>query len=72
MSEDDYLALLMRHAGDPRAVYEAFGRDIYQHGRVLASRKYRLLGWAYRVLLTGLIASLAAFLILYAPTLLRL
>jgi hypothetical protein len=69
MSEEEYLALLLSYAGDPQGVYEAFARDIYQHGRVLASRKYRLLGWAYRVLLTGLIASLVAFLILYGPRL---
>jgi len=42
-------------------VHEAFARDIYQNGKVLAGKKYRLLGWAYRVLLAGLVASLAAY-----------
>lgn len=67
LDEADYIERLLAHAGDPAAVYEAIARDIYQHGRVLASRKYLLLAWAYRVLLTGLISSAVAFLILYAP-----
>ena len=31
------------------------------NGKVLAAKKYRLLGWAYRVLLFGLVASLIAY-----------
>ena len=38
-------------------------RDIYQNGLVLARKKYRLLGWAYRIFLAGLTASLAAFVV---------
>jgi hypothetical protein len=42
-------------------VFEAFAHDIYQNGRVLARKKYRLLGYAYKVLVGGLIASFIAF-----------
>jgi hypothetical protein len=70
MDEEEYVQMLLAHSADPIAIYEAFARDIYSHGKVLASRKYRLLGWAYRVLLTGLISSLVAFVISYAPKLL--
>ena len=61
--EKEYVDLMLRIVGDNTAVYEAFARDIYQNGRVLSRKKYRLLGYAYRVLLTGLVASLIAFLI---------
>jgi hypothetical protein len=68
MPEADYVALLLDTITDPRAVYEAFARDIYQNGKVLAAKKYRLLGYAYRVLVAGLAASLVAFL---APWVMR-
>ena len=61
MSEAEYVAMLLETITDTEAVYKAFARDIYQNGRVLAGKKYRLLGYAYRVLVTGLVASLAAF-----------
>jgi len=61
MTERDYIDTLIRTLGDARAVHEAFARDIYQNGKVLAGKKYRLLGYAYRVLLVGLICSVLAF-----------
>ena len=62
------MASLLDTVGDTRSVYEAFARDIYQNGRVLAGKKYRLIGYAYRVLLIGLILSFVAFV---APLLLK-
>jgi hypothetical protein len=38
-------------------------RDIYQNGLVLERKKYRMLGYAYRIFLAGLTASFIAFLI---------
>jgi hypothetical protein len=35
--------------------------DIYQNGQVLQRRKYRFLGYAYRLFIVGLVATLAAF-----------
>lgn len=61
MPQADYVEMLMEIATEPRQVYETFARDIYQNGRVLAFKKYRLLGYAYRVLLAGLVLSLIAF-----------
>jgi hypothetical protein len=61
--EEKYVETMLRIVGDHRTVYEAFARDIYQNGRVLSRKKYRLLGYAYRVLLAGLVASLVTFLI---------
>jgi len=61
MTQEDFVSRMLDTTVDTRAVHEAFARDIYQNGKVLASKKYRLLGWAYRVLLLGLVASLIAY-----------
>jgi hypothetical protein len=47
----------------PQTMYEAMAHDIYQNGQVLAHKKYRFLGYAYRILLTGLVASFVTFMI---------
>jgi hypothetical protein len=37
--------------------------DVYQNGQVLRRRKYRFLGYAYRIFITGLLVTLAAFVV---------
>lgn len=61
LSEDEFVALMLKTVETHDAVFEAFAHDIYQNGRVLARKKYRLLGYAYKVLVVGLIASFIAF-----------
>jgi hypothetical protein len=61
-TEDRYVEMLLDVCGDTRTTYEAMARDIYQNGSVLGKKKYRLLGYAYRVLLVGLVMSVIAFL----------
>ncbi len=68
MTQDEFVDQLLDTVTDTQAIYEAFARDIYQNGRVLAGKKYRLIGYAYRVLLIGLILSFVAFV---APILLK-
>ena len=68
LTQEEYVAHLLATIADPKSVYEAFARDIYQNGRVLAGKKYRLIAYAYRVLLIGLILSFVAFV---APLLLK-
>jgi hypothetical protein len=68
MTQEDFVDQMLETVSDTRSVYEAFARDIYQNGRVLAGKKYRLIGYAYRVLLVGLILSFVAFV---APLVLR-
>ena len=63
LSEREYIDIMLGHLSEDRRVYEVFARDIYQHGRVLAGKKYLLLGYAYRVLLTGLVASAVTFVV---------
>jgi len=43
------------------AIREAMIRDVHQLGMVLQHKKYRYLGWGYRVFVGGMIATLAAF-----------
>lgn len=59
--EDEFVQFVLDTVTDSDAVYAAFAHDIYQNGRVLARKKYRLLGYAYRVMLGGLILSFVAF-----------
>jgi len=66
--EAEFVERLMTVAQNPRESFEAFAHDIYQNGRVLAFKKYRYLGWSYRILLGGLILALAAFVVPYAET----
>ncbi|THD71262.1 Pycsar system effector family protein [Phenylobacterium sp.] len=61
MEEQAYIDALIDRLTDSETVFQAFARDIYQNGRVLAGKKYRLLGYAYRVLLLGLFCSGSAF-----------
>jgi hypothetical protein len=63
LPEDEFIERLLGSLGDNRAVFETFARDIYQNGHVLAVKKYRLLGYAYRVLLLGLFGSATAFIV---------
>lgn len=61
LTEAEFVDMLIGVAADQRTIYETFAHDIYQNGRVLAFKKYRYLGYAYRILLAGLVASFLAF-----------
>ena len=61
LEEDEYVERLLDVVSDNRTVYEAFAHDIYQNGQVLALKKYKLIGYAYRVMLVGLSLSFMAF-----------
>lgn len=63
LEEEDYIERLTATLRTEDAIYRTMARDIYQNGTVLARKKYRMLGWAYRLFLAGLTASLAAFVV---------
>lgn len=63
MSEADWIAWLERTNADDHAIQQAMARDVYQLGQVLAQKKYKYLGWGYRVFIGGLIATFAVFLV---------
>jgi hypothetical protein len=56
--------LIERLQGD-EAIYRTMLHDLYQNGVVLERKKYKMLGWAYRIFLVGLSASLIAFIVQY-------
>ena len=63
LEQEEYVDRLVDVLGSEEAMYRAMARDIYQNGRVLEGKKYRLLGYAYRIFLVGLTVSFIAFLI---------
>lgn len=61
--EAEYLDRIIANVKNEEAAFRMMARDLYQNGVVLARKKYRLLGIAYRVFLTGLSISFAAFVV---------
>jgi hypothetical protein len=61
LDEADYVEQALDVLAADETVYRTMLRDIHQNGSVLARKKYRLLGYAYRILLTGLVCSALAF-----------
>ena len=59
--EEEFVAKLKGRLVADDLVYTTMIRDMHQNGQVLASRKYRFLGYAYRTFLTGLVLSFVAF-----------
>lgn len=65
LEEDDYLDKVIERLRADEDVFRMMARDIFQNGQVLARKKYRLLGYAYRIFLVGLTASFGTFLLGY-------
>jgi hypothetical protein len=61
LEEDEFLDRIIGLLEDEETFYRAMARDMYQNGQVLARKKYRMLGYAYRIFLLGMSASLIAF-----------
>ena len=66
LSEEEFAARVMPLLNSDEAIYLAMLRDMYQNGQVLARKKYRLLGYAYRAFLVGLGLTLIVFVGEYA------
>ena len=45
------------------SVFRLMLHDIYQNGQVLQNRKYRFLGYAYRIFVAGLVVTLTTFVV---------
>lgn len=65
MQEEEFIDAVTQRLLSDDSVYRTMARDIYQAGCVLQRKKYRMLAWAYRTFLVGLVASCAAFVIIY-------
>jgi hypothetical protein len=61
LPEEEYVERLTETMRSDEAAYRAMALDLYQNGCVLARKKYRLLGWAYRLFLAGMTAALVTF-----------
>lgn len=70
-SEQDYADRVLDQLRSDETVFRTMLRDSYQNGVVLHRKKYRFLGYAYRIFLTGLTLTLITFLIESHSTLLR-
>ena len=65
LEEEEYLDRLTERLKSEDSIYRTMARDIYQNGLVLERKKYRFLGYAYRIFLVGLTASFIAFVVQY-------
>jgi hypothetical protein len=65
MNEDEFVEEVMSRLHNEDSFYRTMARDIHQAGSVLQNKKYRFLGYAYRIFLAGLVASCASYVILY-------
>ena len=61
LSEDEFIDRLTQEIRRDSSAYEMMARDLYQNGLVLERKKYRLIGYAYRIFLAGVVASFIAF-----------
>lgn len=61
LGEEDYIDRLTAEIRADDSAYRMMARDLYQNGLVLERKKYRLIGYAYRIFLVGVVASFIAF-----------
>ncbi len=66
LGEEEYVEKILDLLSTDEAIYRTMAQDIYKNGVVLERKKYRLLGYAYRVFLIGLTASFLTFIVDYA------
>jgi len=61
LSEEEFTARVLPLLTSDEAIWRAMLRDMHQNGMVLARKKYRLLGYAYRSFLVGLVLTVIVF-----------
>ena len=65
LSEEEFLERVMGELKSEKGFHTLMLRDLYQNGVVLARKKYRLLGYSYRMFLIGLCLSFVTFILGY-------
>ena len=65
-SEDDYIERMLDNLATDEAMYRMMFRDVWQNAQVLQHKKYRLLGYAYRTFLAGLVTSAVVFVVQFS------
>jgi Family of unknown function (DUF5706) len=61
MSEQEFADQMVAMLRDEESMYRHMSRDIHQNGLVLQNKKYRFLGYAYRLFVGGLIVTFVLF-----------
>jgi len=59
--EAEWTADVLTQLQNDETVFRTMLHDIYQNGQVLQRKKYRFLGYAYRIFILGLIMTLVSF-----------
>ncbi len=72
LTEDEYADRVISMLRSDETVFRTMLRDTYQNGVVLQRKKYRYLGYAYRIFLAGLTLTLITFLYESSHALMRL
>ncbi len=65
LGEEAFIGEIISRIATEHGIYEMMARDIYQNGMVLQHKKYKMLGYAYRILLLGMVASCVAYVLRY-------
>lgn len=60
-TEDEFTEMLLSRLSEDESLFRLIARDIYQNGQVLRGRKYRFLGYAYRIFMVGISITLIVF-----------
>lgn len=63
LSEGEFADLVLDRLASDESMFRTMLRDVYQNGQVLQRKKYRYLGYAYRLFLAGLTLTLVTFLL---------
>jgi hypothetical protein len=63
MDEESWMKAVFERLETDETLVRTMLRDMYQNGLVLHRRKYRYLGYAYRMFIAGLVVTLVSFLI---------
>jgi hypothetical protein len=61
VDEAEWTSGILRELQTDEGVFRLMLHDAYQNGQVLQHKKYRYLGYAYRIFVTGLVVTLVSF-----------
>ncbi len=68
LEEEEWTNAVLADLRDEDTMFRMMLHDLYQNGQVLHRRKYRYLGYAYRLFIAGLVVTMVAFVIELALT----
>ena len=68
VDEEEWTQDVLAELHEDERVFRTMLHDIYQSGQVLQRRKYRYLGYAYRVFMLGMLLTLGTFIVEFIAT----